>query len=442
MPTPEQITLVRGQILHFLSDPGDALAEDSYQFWKDGALLIRDGHIADVGDYAQVQARLPVEELKQALKLDYSGRLVIPGLVDTHCHYPQCGVIASYGRQLLDWLNDFTFPAEAAFRDPETARATAEYFVERLLAHGTTTASVFSTVHPQSVDAFMEVALDHDLRMLSGKVMMDRNAPDYLCDSVAQAERDCMDLIERWHGRGRLRYSITPRFAPTSTPRQLELAGRLYASRDNLHIQTHLSENLAEIAWVKELFPDCNGYLDVYHRFGLLGARSIYAHCIHLNQEEIRIMSQTGSAVAFCPTSNTFLGSGYFRHAELSEAGMRIGLATDVGGGTSFSMLQTMGEAYKISQHHHRPLPALRAWYLATLGGAQALYLDEFIGNFEIGKEADFIVVDPRATPELEFRLRSTEELSITLFALMILGDERCIKATHIMGTQQHKRCT
>jgi len=438
MSSAPQLTLVRGQVLHFLSDPGDALAADSYQYWADGALLIRDGHIADVGDYAQLQARHPAEMLGQAQNLDYSGRLVIPGLIDTHCHYPQCGVIASYGRQLLDWLNDFTFPAEAEFSDPETGRVTAEYFTERLLAHGTTTASVFSTVHPQSVDAFMEVALQKNLRMLSGKVMMDRNAPAYLCDSVADAERDCLQLIERWHGKGRLRYSITPRFAPTSTPAQLELAGQLYASRDNLHVQTHLSENVDEIAWVRELFPDCAGYLDVYSKYGLLGPRSIYAHCIHVNQEETRLLSQTGSAASFCPTSNTFLASGYFRHAELAEAGIRIGLGTDVGGGTSFSMLQTMGEAYRVSQYHHHPLPALRAWYLATLGGAQALYLDEFVGNFSIGKEADFIVVNPRATPELAFRLRKTDDLSIMLFALMILGDERCIETTHVMGRPVH----
>jgi len=436
MSTPQtsRFQLVRGQVLHFLADPGEQDDADSYQYFRDGALWIVDGHIADLGPWVGVQARVAPEDLAAAEVFNYGDRLILPGLVDTHCHYPQSGIIASFGRQLLDWLNDYTFPAEAAFADPEVAARTADYFLDRLLAHGTTTASVFSTVHPESVDAFMAAAKKRDLRMLTGKVMMDRNAPANLVDSVADAERDCVALIERWHGQGRLRYSITPRFAPTSTAAQLALAGELYKSKPDLHVQSHLAENLDEIAWVKSLFPDARDYLDVYDRHGLLGPRSIYGHCIHLSPAEAARMAETGTAAAFCPTSNLFLGSGFFNHSAAVDGGMRVGLATDVGGGTSFSMIRTLDEAYKVSQVHRRPLPPLRAWFLATLGGARALYLDEFIGNFETGKEADFVVLDPRATPELDFRLQGSERLAEKLFALMILGDERCVVATHVMG--------
>lgn len=426
--------LVHGQVLHFLDDPGEHDAADSYQYFADGALWIEDGLIADVGPWSDILGRIPPAILGEAEVFDYSGKLILPGLVDTHCHYPQSGIIASFGRQLLDWLNDYTFPAEAAFCDPAVGSATADYFVERMLAHGTTTASVFSTVHPESVDAFMASAARHNLRMLTGKVMMDRNAPANLMDTVAEAERDCLALIERWHGKGRLRYSITPRFAPTSTPDQLALAGALYRSQPDLHVQSHLAENPDEIAWVGELFPHCRDYLDVYNHYGLLGPRTIYGHCIHLAPVEIEEMAEFGAAAAFCPTSNLFLGSGFFNHPAASDAGIRVGLATDVGGGTSFSLIRTLGEAYKVSQLHQRPLPPLRAWFLATLGGAQALYLDQFIGNFTPGKEADFVVLDPRATPELDFRLKGGEGLAERLFAMMILGDERCVMATHIMG--------
>jgi guanine deaminase len=425
---------VRGQVLHFLGDPGERDAAESYRYFPDGALWIEDGHIADAGPCAELLARIAPAALDDAEVFDYSGKLVLPGLVDTHCHYPQSGIIASFGRQLLDWLNDYTFPVEATFSDPAVGTATADYFVERMLAHGTTTASVFSTVHPESVDAFMASAQRHNLRMLTGKVMMDRNAPANLMDNVLDAERDCLALIERWHGKGRLRYSITPRFAPTSSPEQLALAGALYASRPDLHVQSHLAENPDEIAWVGRLFPHCRDYLDVYHHYGLLGPRSIYGHCIHLAPVEIEEMARFGAAAAFCPTSNLFLGSGFFNHPAASDAGIRVGLATDVGGGTSFSLIRTLGEAYKVSQLHQRPLPPLRAWFLATLGGARALYLDDFIGNFTPGKEADFVVLDPRATPELDFRLKRSESLAERLFAMMILGDERCVAATHVMG--------
>lgn len=426
--------LILGHILHFLADPGEADAADSYEHYPDGALWIVDGHVADLGPREALTRRLDPARLAAAERHDYGDKLVLPGLIDTHVHYPQAKVIASFGRQLLDWLNDYTFPAEMAFANPEVAVRTADYFLDRLLAHGTTTASVFSTVHPGSVDAFMAAAEKRRLRMLTGKVMMDRHAPPGLCDTVADAERDCLALIERWHGKGRLRYCVTPRFAPTSTPAQLTLAGELYRSRPDLHVQSHLAENPDEIAWVRSLFPEARDYLDVYARHGLLGPRTIYGHCIHLSAAELAELRDTGTAAAFCPTSNLFLGSGFFNHAAAVDAGVRVGLATDVGGGSSFSLIRTLDEAYKVSQVHKRRLPPLRAWYLATLGGAQALYLDDFIGNFVIGKEADCVVLDPLATPELAFRLEQGCDLAQTLFALLVLGDERCVAATHILG--------
>lgn len=432
--------LILGQVLHFLSDPGEHDAPDSYQHFPDGALWVLDGQIAAVGPRAQVEAAIPPATRAHTRHHDYGQQLILPGLVDTHCHYPQSGIIASFGRQLLDWLNDYTFPAETAFADPAVASRSARYFVDRMLAHGTTTASVFATVHAVSVDALMAEADQRRLRLLTGKVMMDRHAPPALCDTVASAERECVDLIERWHGKGRLRYCVTPRFAPTSTPAQLALAGALYQSRPDLHVQSHLAENLDEIAWVRALFPDSQDYLDVYARHGLLGPRSIYGHCIHLSPREIRQMADTGTAAAFCPTSNLFLGSGFFNHAAAVDAGIQVGLATDVGGGTSFSLIRSLDEAYKVSQVHRRPLPPLRAWYLATLGGARALYLDGHIGNFAPGKEADFVVLDPHATPELAFRLENGADLAQTLFALQTLGDERCVRATHILGECAYQR--
>lgn len=429
-----QHQLILGQVLHFLADPGEADAANSYEYFPDGALWIVDGHIAGIGRRAKVEAGITPAMRATAKIFDYSSKLILPGLVDTHCHYPQSAIIASFSRQLLDWLNDYTFPAESAFADPAVAARTADWFLGRLLAHGTTTAAVFPTVHAGSVDAFMAGAEKRRLRMLTGKVMMDRHAPPALCDTVAATERDCLALIERWHGKGRLRYCVTPRFAPTSTPAQLTLAGELYRSRPDLHVQSHLAESLDEIAWVKTLFPAARDYLDVYDRHGLLGPRSIYGHCIHLSPDETARLAESGSAAAFCPTSNLFLGNGFFDHAAAIAAGIRVGLATDVGCGTSFSLIRTLHEAYKVSQATRRPLPPLRAWFLATLGGAQALYLDQFIGNFALGKEADFIALDMHATPELEFRLENVDDLGQTLFALMILGDERCIAATHVMG--------
>ena len=407
---------------------------DKLQFFDDGGLWIRDGRIQAAGPWAALTAALPPGVGESATVHDYRGHLVLPGFVDCHLHYPQAGVIASYGRQLLDWLNDYVFPAEARFADASEAERSAAFVVDRLLAHGTTTASVFATVHPHSVDAFFAAAEARGLRMLCGKVLMDRNCPPDLRDTAAGGMADSQRLIERWHDRGRLRYSLTPRFAPTSSPEQLRLCGELLASQPGLHLQTHLAENPCELDWVKQLFPTRGSYLDVYQHYGLAGPRSLHAHCIHLDAAERRSLAAGGAAAAFCPGSNLFLGSGFFNLDASREAGLRVGLATDIGAGTGFSLLRALAQAYEVGQALGAPLPALRGFYLATLGGARALYLDDCIGSFQPGREADFIALDWAATPELAWRMERCQTLAERLFALMMLGDERCVVATHVMG--------
>ena len=426
--------LVRGQLLHFLADPGMGDDPAAWQFFDDGGLWIRDGRIQAAGPWAAITAALPPGVGESATVHDYRGHLVLPGFVDCHLHYPQAGVIASYGRQLLDWLNDYVFPAEARFADASEAERSAAFVVDRLLAHGTTTASVFATVHPHSVDAFFAAAEARGLRMLCGKVLMDRNCPPELRDTATGGIADSLRLIERWHGRGRLRYSLTPRFAPTSSPEQLRLTGELLASRPGLHLQTHLAENPCELDWVKQLFPERSSYLDVYQHYGLAGPRTLHAHCIHLSTAERHSMAASGAAAAFCPGSNLFLGSGFFDLDASRSAGLRVGLATDIGAGTGFGLLRTLAQAYEVGQACRAPLSALRGFYLATLGGARALYLDEHIGNFQPGREADFIALDWAATPELAWRMERCQGLAERLFALMMLGDERCVVATHVMG--------
>ena len=433
MTTPAH-RLVRGQLLHFLADPGPADDPAAWQFFDDGGLWIADGHIRAAGPWASVCAALPPGVHEAATLHDYRGRLVLPGFVDCHLHYPQAGVIASYGRQLLAWLNDYVFPAEARFADASEAERTAAFVVDRLLAHGTTTASVFATVHPHSVDAFFAAAEARGLRMLCGKVLMDRNCPPDLRDTAAGGITDSQRLIERWHGPGRLRYSLTPRFAPTSSPEQLRLTGELLASQPGLHLQTHLAETPAELDWVQQLFPERSSYLDVYQHYDLAGPRTLHAHCIHLSTAERHSMAAGGAAAAFCPGSNLFLGSGFFDLDASRSTGLRVGLATDIGAGTGFGLLRTLAQAYEVGQACRAPLSALRGFYLATLGGARALYLDDCIGSFQPGREADFIALDWAATPELAWRMERCQGLAERLFALMMLGDERCVVATHVMG--------
>ncbi len=423
-------TYLRGSILHFLRDPGAEADAAAWEYFDDGCLKVVDGRVAALGHAPEIlKSRTPQDTLH-----DHSGKLILPGFVDTHVHYAQVDVIASYGRQLLDWLNDYTFPAERAFADPAHARKIAGLFLDNLLRHGTTTAAVYPTVHKQSVDAFFEAAERRNLRMICGKIMMDRNSPDYLRDDVTGAEADCRDLIRRWHGKDRLGYALTPRFAPTSSPEQLAMIGRLYAETPGLWMQTHLAENLDEIAWVKQLFPEARSYLDVYDRYGLLGPRSVFAHCIHLDEEDRARFVASNSAMSFCPTSNLFIGSGFFDLEAARRLGVRVGLATDIGGGTSYSMLQTLAEAYKVLMTHGQRLNAWRGLWLATLGGAECLSLDGRIGNFAVGKEADCVLLDLAATPVLDRRMQVAKTLEERLFALMMLGDDRAVAKTYIMG--------
>ena len=425
----------RAAILHSIADPAVVGVEQSYEYFEDGLLVIDNGQVANVGHAADL---LPT--LKGVDITEYRDALITPGFIDTHIHYPQTGMIASYGEQLLDWLNTYTFPTEQQFADKAHAADVAGIFLKELLRNGTTTALVFGSVHKQSVDAFFEAAEALNLRMIAGKVLMDRNAPDYLTDTPESGYADSKELIERWHGKGRLHYAVTPRFAPTSTPEQLTLAGKLLGEYPDLYMHTHLSENRKEIEWVKALFPERKGYLDVYDHYKLIGARSVFAHGVHLCDDECKRLAETGSAVAFCPTSNLFLGSGLFDLKKLEQHGVRVGLGTDVGAGTSFSQLQSLNEAYKVMQLQGKKLDPFKSLYLATLGGAHALYLDNKIGNFESGKDADFVVLDYNATPLISYRMQQARTLDEKLFALTMLGDDRAVKETFAAGQSVHRR--
>ena len=425
----------RAAILHSIADPAVVGVEQSYEYFEDGLLVIDNGQVAKIGHAADL---LPT--LKGVEVTEYRDALITPGFIDTHIHYPQTGMIASYGEQLLDWLNTYTFPTEQQFADKAHAADVAGIFLKELLRNGTTTALVFGSVHKQSVDAFFEAAEALNLRMIAGKVLMDRNAPDYLTDTPETGYADSKELIERWHGKGRLHYAVTPRFAPTSTPEQLTLAGKLLGEYPDLYMHTHLSENRKEIEWVKALFPERKGYLDVYDHYKLIGARSVFAHGVHLCDDECKRLAETGSAVAFCPTSNLFLGSGLFDLNKLEAHGVRVGLGTDVGAGTSFSQLQSLNEAYKVMQLQGKKLDPFKSLYLATLGGANALYLDDKIGNFESGKDADFVVLDYNATPRINYRMQQAKTLDEKLFALTMLGDDRAVKETFAAGQSVHRR--
>ncbi len=418
----------RASILHFTDDP--AIDPNAYVWHQDGLLLIQGGRVVALGEYASMRGMLP----ENTVVTDFSGKLIVPGFIDTHLHYPQTEMIASPAPGLLPWLNEFTFPTERAFDDPEHARDVAAFFIDQLLSAGTTTAMVYCTVHPESVDAFFAESETRNLRMVAGKVLMDRHCPAFLQDTAEGGIRDSEALIQRWHGRGRQAYAITPRFAPTSTEAQLQLAGELAARYPDTYIQTHVAENLAEVEWVKTLFPHARSYLDVYDGYGLMRRRAMYGHCIWLDDDDRRRMAATGAAVAICPTSNLFLGSGLFDFDRAQALNMPLSLATDVGGGTSFSMLATMNEAYKVARMGGHYLNALRMFYLSTLGAARAMMLEGVIGNFLPGNEADFVVLDPRATPLLARRCERVGNLDELLFAFAMLGDERAVSATYSNG--------
>jgi len=430
--------VLRGPLLSFNDDPGegDTPTAGSVLHIEDGALWLEDGHIRAVGAYGEIAPQLPAE----IIQVDYRDKLMMPGFIDSHVHYVQLDIMASYGRQLLDWLNEYTFPEECRFAERAHADNVAEAFLDETLRVGTTTAQVFCTSHPGSVDSFFTAAQRRGLRMLAGKVLMDRHAPAALTDTAQGGARDSERLIADWHGKDRLSYSLTPRFAPTSSREQLDAVGGVLRNAPDIYLQAHLSENRGEVDWVAELFPEARDYLDVYQRHGLVGPRSTFAHGIHLSMDERRRLAAAGANVAFCPTSNLYLGSGLFDRHACREAGLAVSLASDVGAGTDLSGFATLKAAYQVGQLLDQPLTAWQGFYRLTLGNARALHLDQHIGHLREGGEADLVILDPQATPLLSRRMARTETLAERLFALMILGDDRAVHATWANGRCVHQR--
>jgi guanine deaminase len=430
-PALGPVQAYRASLLHFHADP--AFAEHAYSWHEDGLLIVAGGFVHAAGDYAQLAPQLPAG----VEPIDYRGKLIVPGFIDTHLHYPQTDMIASPAPGLLPWLDTYTFPTERQFSSEAHGAEVAEFFLDQLMRSGTTTAMVYCTVHKESVDAFFSASTKRGLRMVAGKVLMDRHCPDFLADTAEGGVRDSEELIGRWHKQGRSLYAITPRFAPTSSEAQLTLTGELARAYPDTFIQTHVSENPDECAWVKSLFPASRSYLDVYDHYGLLRQRALFGHCIWLDDSDFARMAETGAAAAVCPTSNLFLGSGLFDFERADARGVLLSLASDVGAGTSFCMLQTMNEAYKVARMKGSYLPALRMFYLATLGAARAMQLEGTIGNFAHGAEADFVVLDPAATPLLARRTNECDNLEELLFALALLGDDRAVAATYSGGVAQ-----
>ena len=422
-------TLLRGRIVTFHAAPVDETDTDAYTYIEDGAILISGGMIEATGNYAELAAKAPEAEV-----VDHRPHLLLPGFIDTHIHFPQVQVIASWGAQLLDWLNGYTFPAEVEYADPAHATRMAAAFYDQLIAHGTTSAAAFCSVHKTSAQAFFDEALRRDMRMIGGKVMMDRNAPEGLTDTAQSGHDDSKALISEYHGKGRGLYAITPRFAITSTPAQLEAAGALAADHPDCYIQTHLSENRDEIAFTKSLYPDAPDYLGVYEHYGLLSGKSLLGHSIHLEPREIDVLAETGAHPVFCPTSNLFLGSGLFDDAGLRARGISNAIATDVGAGTSYSMLATLNEAYKVLQLQGQKLHPLAAFHWITRGNACVLGLEDRIGTLDAGTEADIVVLNPAATEAMALRAEKARSLSEELFILQIMGDDRAVDAVYVAG--------
>ncbi len=430
-----EFVAIRGEIIDLIDDPSVA-GEEAVRYFKDGLLLIKDGKVQEFGAAEDLLAKVPEDVSVEY----YQHHLIIPGMIDTHIHFPQMEMIAAYGEQLLTWLTTYTFPTEKQFACENYGEAMSKLFIDELLKNGTTTALVFGTVHPESVEEFYTEAQRRQLRMIAGRVMMDRNCPEDLQDTPEHAYTECKALIERWHGVDRLQYAVTPRFAPTSSPEQLEAARRLLQEYPDVYLHTHLSENVDECAWVKELFPDSEDYLGVYEDAGLVRKRSVFAHGIYLSDRELDCLHDNEAAIAHCPTSNLFIGSGLFNLKKCEEKCVHVGMGTDVGAGTSFSLLQTYNEAYKVQQLQGNSLSAFKGLYLNTLGGARALDLEGTIGNFNQGCEADFVVLDKAATPLLNIRLDNAQTIHDLLFGFMMLGDDRAIFRTYIMGEVAHER--
>ncbi|KQS99212.1 MULTISPECIES: guanine deaminase [unclassified Rhizobium] len=425
-------TLIRGRTLSFKRMPMGMDDDGAYTYEVDGALLIENGLIVASGSYEAVK----VQALEDTIEIDHRPHLILPGFIDTHLHFPQMQVIGSYAANLLEWLNTYTFPEECRFVETAHAERIARHFFDEMVRHGTTTAVAYCSVHKTSADAFFAEAMRRNMRMVAGKVMMDRNAPQGLLDTPQMGYDETRDVIEQWHGKGRNHVAITPRFAITSTPEQMSAAQALVREFPDLHVQTHLSENRDEIDFTCSLYPEAVDYTDVYARYGLLGPKSLFGHCIHLSEREMDAMSETGSVAVHCPTSNLFLGSGLFPLKSLLRRGkpVRVSVATDIGGGSSYSMLRTMDEAYKIQQLLAERLNPFESFYLMTAGNAQALSLEDRIGTLEPGTDADFIVLNMAATPAMALKAEVVNSLADELFLLQTMGDDRAIVETYVAG--------
>jgi guanine deaminase len=433
MPEPIHTRAIRAPALTFTGDAFADGVDATMHHESDAIIAMADGRITHFGPASAVRSQLPAGTHIEEYGPD---ALVLPGFIDCHVHYPQTQIIGAFGEQLLDWLDKYTFVAEQQFADGAHARAVAAFFLDSCLRHGTTTVASFCTVHAHSVDAFFEAAHQRGMRTIAGKCLMDRNAPDALRDTARGGYDDSKALIARWHGKGRASYAITPRFAPTSTPEQMELAGALWKEHPGTYLQSHVSENRSEVEWARQIFPGRTGYLDIYDHYGQLGPRAIYGHGIWLTDAELSRLHESGTAIAHCPTSNLFLGSGLFDLHKATQSGrpVRVGLATDVGAGTTLSMLRTLGAAYQVAQLGEYSLSPAHAFYLATRGSARALYLEDRIGSIAVGMEADLVVLDLKSTPLIEFRMRHCANLAEALFVQMTMADERAVRAVYVNG--------
>ncbi len=423
-----QTHLITGHILHFSGNPFTAPWEEVVRIDEDGALLIGGGQIVATGAEARTRAGPDTQ------RHDHRGRLILPGFVDAHVHYPQTAMIASWGKRLIDWLNTYTFPEEMRLGDPAYATAIANRYLDLVLDHGTTSVASFCTIHPVSVEAIFKAAAQRGMAVVAGKTCMDRNAPEGLRDTAQSAYDDSKALLDRWHRTGRARYAVTPRFSPTSTPEQLHALGALWAERSDALMQTHLSEQVDEIEWVRGLYPEARDYLDTYERFGLLGQNGLYGHAIHLTPREVDRLTEVGAGLVHCPTSNTFIGSGLFDLMGLAGAGQRVGLATDTGGGSSFSMLRTMAAAYEVAQLRGVAVHAAQLLWLATSGSAQVLHRGDEIGSLDVGMAADICVLDLASTPVIAQRSAEAGQIWDAVFPTIMMGDDRAVVQVWVNG--------
>lgn len=422
--------IIRGRTLSFNNRPKSIDDAKSYNYYEDGAILIKNGIILNIGSYSDIN-----DFEKNNIKVvDHRPHLILPGFIDPHLHFPQIQVIGSYASNLLEWLEKYTFIEEQKYKNINHCKIVAKEFFDELINNGTTTAVSFCTSHKESAESFFNESNKRNMLMIGGKVMMDRNAPKKLLVNPKTSYNQTKDLIKKWHGTGRLYYAISPRFAITSSPEQLEIAKTLVTEHPDCYFQTHLSETKSEIEEVKKLYPNCIDYTNVYEKYNLLGSKSLFGHCIHLSERELRVLSETKSVAVFCPTSNLFLGSGLFNLEKFLKNSIRIALATDIGGGTSYSMLKTMDEAYKILQLQKQRLNPLESFYQSTLGNAKALSLESKIGNLDIGTDADIIILDSCSNPTMKTRMKTVKNLIEELFVLQTMGDDRAVKQVYIMG--------